>query len=94
MKITNIRATPVNILLEVPFHWAAGLFPGTSKIIVEVETDEGIVGLGEAPSWDCARMITATMAPKLIGKDPLDIAGCEALCVPDHRPRYPESFPV
>jgi L-alanine-DL-glutamate epimerase-like enolase superfamily enzyme len=52
VKITNIRATPVNIPLEAPFWWTGGLYPGTSKAIVEVETDEGLVGLGEAPSTD------------------------------------------
>ncbi len=29
MKITAIRATPVNILLEAPFYWSEGLFPGS-----------------------------------------------------------------
>ena len=50
MKITNVRVTPVNIPLEIPFLWTAGLYPGTSKTIIEVETDDGLVGLGEAPS--------------------------------------------
>ncbi len=30
MKITNIRATPVNIPLEAPFWWTGGLYPGAS----------------------------------------------------------------
>lgn len=46
MKITAIRATPVNIPLEAPFFWSAVLFPGTSKAIVEIETDEGLTSLG------------------------------------------------
>ena len=52
MKITGLKATPVNIPLEAPLWWTGGLYPGTSKIIVEVETDQGLVGLGEAPSVD------------------------------------------
>ena len=48
MKITKVRATPVNIPLEVPFYWSVGTYPGTTKTIIEVETDEGIVGLGES----------------------------------------------
>ncbi len=59
MKITDIKATPVNMPLEVPFHWAGGLYPGTSKVIVEVETDVGVVGLGEAHSTDCLHHIQA-----------------------------------
>ena len=46
MKITNIRVTPVNIPLEALLCWAGGLYPGTAKAIIEVETDEGLVGLG------------------------------------------------
>jgi len=57
MKITDIRATPVTIPMDIPFFWSVGLYPGTSKTIIEVETDEGIVGLGESPSWDCAEVI-------------------------------------
>jgi len=85
MKITAIRATPVNIPLEAPFFWSVGIYPGTSKTIIEVETDEGIVGLGEAPSWDCADVINRHMGPLLIGRDPIDIAGCEMTCVPEWR---------
>ena len=46
MKITAIRATPVTIPLEAPFYWSAGVFPGSSKTIIEVETDEGLTGVG------------------------------------------------
>lgn len=81
MKITNIRVTPFNIPLEMPLVWSAGLYPGTDKAAIEVETDEGIVGLGEAPSASLARNIEA-FTPRLIGRDPLDIAGIERLCVP------------
>jgi trimethylamine--corrinoid protein Co-methyltransferase len=52
VKITNIRATPVNIPLEAPFWWTGGLYPGASKVIVEVETNEGLVGLDERETRD------------------------------------------
>lgn len=81
IKITGLRATPVNIPLEKPMWWTGGHYPGTSKTIIEVETDQGLVGLGEAPSIDVLESIR-TMGERLIGADPLDIAGCEALCVP------------
>jgi glucarate dehydratase len=81
MKVTRIKATPVNIPLEIPFLWTAGLYPGTSKVVIEVETDEGLCGLGEAPSSHLAPVIE-NFAPRLIGKDPLDIAEFESLCVP------------
>ena len=83
MKITAVRATPVNIPLEVPMYWSVGLYPGTSKTIIEIETDEGITGLGEAPSWDCANAVNKDLGPRLIGHDPLDIIGCEMKCLPE-----------
>ena len=82
MKITDVRVTHVNVPLEAPFLWTAGLYGGASKSIVEVETDEGIVGLGEAPWWHFGEVIKAEIAPALIGADPLDLADCEGRCVP------------
>ena len=82
MKITAIRATPVNIPLEAPYLWSYGSLAGFSKTIVEVETDEGITGLGEGPSPANVSTIERQFAPKLIGRDPLDIAACELLCLP------------
>jgi glucarate dehydratase len=48
MKIIDIRATPVTVPLEAPLRHANGCHWGRFvRTIVEVETDEGIVGLGE-----------------------------------------------
>ena len=81
LRITGLRATPINIPLERPMWWTGGHYPGTSKTIIEVETDQGLVGLGEAPSVDVVDTIRA-MGDRLVGADALDIAGCESLCVP------------
>lgn len=81
MKITEVRLTPVNIPLEMPYLWTGGLYPGTSKVIVEVVTDEGITGLGEAPS-DELLPVLRSLADRIVGRDPLDIADLEARCVP------------
>src|SRR3954466_11282735 len=59
-----------------------GSMAAPPRSIVEVETDEGVVGLGEAPWWHFGEVIKAEIAPALIGADPLDIADCEARCVP------------
>lgn len=64
MKITNVRVTSVNIPLEVPIFWTGGYYPGTSKAIIEVETDAGLIGLGEAPSAHTVKPITASAYPK------------------------------
>ena len=48
MKITDIKATTVTVPLEAPLRHAAGCHWGRFvRTIVEVETDEGITGLGE-----------------------------------------------
>ena len=85
MKITAIRATPVNIPLEAPYLWSYGSLAGFSKTIVEVETDEGLTGLGEAPSAGMADLIGRDLAARLIGRDPIDIAGAELVCLPSWR---------
>ena len=82
MRITDIRVTHVNVPFDAPFWWTGGLYPGASKSIIEVETDEGPVGLGEAPWWHFGEVVKAEIAPALIGADPLDLADCEARSVP------------
>src|SRR4029450_3921703 len=48
MKITDIKATTVTVPLEAPLRHANGGHWGRFvRAIVEVETDEGITGLGE-----------------------------------------------
>lgn len=85
MKITDIKVTHVNVPFDAPFWWSAGLYPGASKSIVEVETDEGLVGLGEAPWWHFGEVIEREIRPALLGQDPLDLATAESLCVPAHQ---------
>ncbi|UGY10896.1 mandelate racemase/muconate lactonizing enzyme family protein [Phyllobacterium pellucidum] len=82
MKIRRITATPINLTLEAPYVWVFGELDGFSPTIVEVETDDGIIGLGEAPSSAAAAIINDTLAPRLIGRDPIDIAGAENVCLP------------
>lgn len=83
MKITGVKATPVNIPLRVPFLFSVGTYPGDTKVVIEVSTDEGITGLGEAPSPECAAVINQQIGPALVGLNPLDIQACERACVPD-----------
>jgi glucarate dehydratase len=81
MKIKSIRATPILIPLEAPYLWSYGALDGFTKSVVEVETTDGVVGIGEAPSHASARIIDA-FKDRLIGLDPLDIAGLERRVLP------------
>ena len=48
VKITDLRATTVTVPLEAPLRHGNGAHWGRFvRTIVEVETDEGLVGLGE-----------------------------------------------
>jgi glucarate dehydratase len=81
MKIKSITATAVLIPLEVPYLWSYGALDGFTKCVVQVETTDGVVGIGEAPSHTSARIIDA-FGPLLVGCDPLDIAGLERRVLP------------
>ena len=48
MKITSIRTTPLRLLYKKPFHWAHGVIEAAEVILVEVQTDEGVIGYGES----------------------------------------------
>ncbi len=55
MKISDIKATTVTVPLETPLRHAAGEQWGRFvRTIVEVETDEGITGLGEMGGGESA----------------------------------------
>lgn len=85
MKITNVRATPINVPLETAYLWSYGALPGFTQTIIEVQTDEGLTGVGEAPSAAAADVINGAFAEALAGRDPIDIAGCELRCLPSSR---------
>ncbi len=76
MKITKVKATPFNLYFTKPYVWSLGVAQGTSKVLVEIETDEGIVGLGEGVSDGLYATILG-IGEALVGKDPLDLVNCE-----------------
>jgi glucarate dehydratase len=84
VKIADLRATPVNIPLRAPYRFAYGSIASLTKTVVEVVTDEGVVGLGEIAGGDCAAAALA-VRDRLIGVDILDLNGAEARCVPAAR---------
>ncbi len=72
MKITDIRATTVTVPLEAPLRHAAGCHWGRFvRTIVEVETDEGLIGLGEmGGGGESAESAFRAMKSYLVGHDP------------------------
>ncbi len=72
MKITDIRATTVTVPLEAPLRHANGCHWGRFvRTIVEVETDEGLIGLGEmGGGGESAEAVFRAMKTYLVGHDP------------------------
>src|SRR5262245_4506767 len=72
MKITDIRATTVTVPLEAPLRHANGCHWGRFvRTIVEVETDEGLIGLGEmGGGGESAEAVFRAMKSYLVGHDP------------------------
>jgi glucarate dehydratase len=75
MKITDIKATTVTVPLEAPLRHANGCHWGRFvRTIVEVETDEGLTGLGEmGGGGESAESMFRAMKTYLVGRDPARI---------------------
>jgi len=72
VKIRDIRATTVTVPLEAPLRHANGCHWGRFvRTIVEVETDNGIIGLGEmGGGGETAEAVFRAMKGYLVGHDP------------------------
>jgi len=73
MKIIDIRATTVTVPLEAPLRHANGCHWGRFvRTIVEVETDNGLIGLGEmGGGGESAEAVFRAMKGYLVGHDPV-----------------------
>src|SRR5215204_2356978 len=72
MKITDLRATTVTVPLEAPLRHANGCHWGRFvRTIVEVESDEGLIGLGEmGGGGESAETAFNALKPYVLGHDP------------------------
>jgi len=84
MKITKIEAIPIRVPLKqgLTTKTAHGEHIDSPYVIVQVHTDAGLVGLGEAtvaPRWSgetsagCVAVLEQLVGPALKGTDPRDI---------------------
>ncbi len=75
MKITEFRTTIVSVPYKEPETWAFGKKLGISNIVIELETDTGLIGLGEAVGFPSVRItneILNSVRPVVVGRDPFD----------------------
>jgi muconate cycloisomerase len=95
MKITEIETLPIRLPTRRVHQWASLTTSIGVYVIIKLVTDEGLVGLGEAPvlkDWGGDHMkyygetpkttvhvINDILAPALIGQDPYQIADLHSL---------------
>jgi len=77
MKITQVRAHVLRSKLEQPFSFSQGWVSSRGATLVEVQTDDGITGWGEAlcqglqPPEIAAAAIEHALKHLVVGEDPL-----------------------
>jgi D-galactarolactone cycloisomerase len=72
MKITDVRAHVLEAALSQPFSYSRAWYSTRTSLIVEIVTDQGLVGWGEC--YGPARInaaVVASMKPLLVGQDPM-----------------------
>jgi L-alanine-DL-glutamate epimerase-like enolase superfamily enzyme len=81
MKITAITATPISFRLPEGKTVTMGVGSTTKRdaIVVRVDTDEGLIGWGEAhpgrSPGAVTSLIRSTLAPMLVGMEATDVVG-------------------
>ncbi len=73
MRVIDIRVTPVTVPMEAPLRWSMGVETGTTRAIIELFTDEGIIGLGETYGGNAVVHALDVAKPLLLGLDPLEV---------------------
>jgi L-alanine-DL-glutamate epimerase-like enolase superfamily enzyme len=76
-KIADVRAIALSYPCELPYASAFSLLARRGAVLVEIETDDGIVGIGEAGpgGGSTTTCIEKDLKPLLVGQDPLMIEG-------------------
>lgn len=73
MKIVDLEVTSVNVPFEATLRWSLGVETGTTRGIIEVTTEDGIVGIGETYGGNAIEHAIATARPFVLGLDATDI---------------------
>jgi L-alanine-DL-glutamate epimerase-like enolase superfamily enzyme len=78
MQVVDVRTIPLSYQCDKPYASAAGVQMARHALLVEIETDTGLIGLGEAgsaggPLASTQTIVEQELKPMLIGEDPLRI---------------------
>src|SRR5262249_6549532 len=73
MKIVDLEPRTVAVPIEAPLRHSTGVHPGYFiRTILELVTDDGIIGLGEVGGGD-QRAALLKLKPRVIGEDPFHL---------------------
>lgn len=79
MRVTRVRAHHLRAEIAQPFGWSLYTTPIRQALLVEVRTDDGLVGWGESGSGtlpsSAAAFVDEVLRPLVVGADPFDLAG-------------------
>jgi L-alanine-DL-glutamate epimerase-like enolase superfamily enzyme len=74
LRIAKVETTAVRVPMRGPLKWSGGTRHTGSGLIIQLETDEGLTGIGEAPGPTLTAIETIVeeeLAQFLVGQDPL-----------------------
>ncbi len=81
MKISSVKATPVNIPFMAPYRFSYGSIASLTKTVIELTTEDGVVGLGECADGDRSQDVEV-MAERLVGDDIRLVRETARKCIP------------
>jgi L-alanine-DL-glutamate epimerase-like enolase superfamily enzyme len=76
VKIKDLKSTIISIPFAKPTFWPYGRWDGMTAVVIEIESDQGMVGLGESiciqSSAEAIKLFIDNTKPYLLDQDPFD----------------------
>lgn len=76
-RIVEVKAHYLRAELAAPFGWSVYMTPIRQALLVEVRTDDGLIGWGESGSGTLSRagavFVEDVLAPLAVGEDPFNL---------------------
>ena len=71
-RIADVRITPASIPVHAPLRYSTGVDTAIHRLVVEVETNDGLVGLGECNAGSSREACLRELTPQILGADPFN----------------------
>ena len=72
MRIKEVETFNLVAPLDEPFGWSQGWTEARYTLLVKITTDDGLEGWGETLCTEAEYIVTNTLAPLIIGEDPMN----------------------